>query len=83
MSIFYIRVKHNTLTTLTLKNIMDSKTFWNKCKTATKIISVENGKILQDDKAFINYLTNQCCRHWGDWVLATPPFSGAKKSFCT
>ena len=62
---------------------MDSKTFCNKCKTATTIILVENDKILQDDKAFINYLTNQCRRHWGDWALATPPFSGAKKSFCT
>ena len=46
---------------------MDSKKFgklllkfWNKRKTANTVILVENDKILQDDKAFINYLTNQC-----------------------
>ena len=40
--------------------------FWNKCKTAKTIILVENDKILQDDKGFIKYFTNQCRRHWGD-----------------
>ena len=70
MLIFYVKVKHNTSTTFTLKMQMITKSIWktirpkfsNKYKTANTIILVENNKMLQDDKAiantFINYFTD-------------------------
>ena len=55
--------------------------FWNKCKTANTIILVENDKILQDDKGFINYSTNQCGRHWEDGGASYPTIFWSKKNF--
>ena len=67
MSIFCVKVKNNTLTTLALKmqRITKSK-FWktirpkfsNKCKTANTIIFVEDQKILQKEKAIPNTFNN-------------------------
>ena len=53
---------HNT----DVKNVTDNKKFWktitpkfsNKCKTANKFILVENGKILQDERATANTFSN-------------------------
>ena len=67
---------------------MDSKKFgklllkfWNKRKTGNTVILVENDKILQDDKAFIKYLTNQCRWHRGDGGASYPTIFRSKKKF--
>ena len=67
---------------------MDSKKFgklllkfWNKRKTANTVILVENDKILQDDKAFIKYLTNQFRWHRGDGGASYPTICRSKKKF--
>ena len=68
--IFYVDVKNNTLTTLTLKMQRITKSFgkllaqkfFNKCKIPNTIILVENENILLDEKAiastFSHYFTD-------------------------
>ena len=68
--IFYVKVKHNNITTFTLKIQGTTKSIWktirpkfsNKYQTANAILLVENNNILQDGKAiantFVNYFTD-------------------------
>ena len=89
-SIFYIRVKHNTLTTLTLKNIMDSKKFGKildqnfgiNVKLQAQLFQLKMTKSYKTTK--LSLTISLICAVGIGWMgaPATPPFSGTKKIFC-
>ena len=66
MSIFLVKVTKQYFNNTGVKNVTNNKKFWktitrkfsNKCKIASRIILVENEKILQDEKALANTFIN-------------------------